>query len=80
MNNLKTLVISDTDIDSGLEYLPESLEQIFCSNRDYYSKEKDDETVGKCYLIKESLKKYEDEKEYSVGGGTDAFLYYNYKK
>ncbi|CAI2177391.1 3979_t:CDS:2 [Funneliformis geosporum] len=30
-NKLKHLTISNTDIDSGLEYLPESLEKFYCS-------------------------------------------------
>jgi Leucine-rich repeat (LRR) protein len=32
MNNLQELNISDTDINSGLEYLPISLERFYCSN------------------------------------------------
>jgi len=72
MDNLKTLYISDTDIDSGLEYLPESLEAIYCSN--------EEETNSKCSLIKNTLKKCEDEKVYRVGAGTEGVLYYDYKK
>jgi len=33
MEKLKFLDISDTDIDSGLEYLPASIKEIDCSNR-----------------------------------------------
>ena len=31
MNNLEILDISNTDLDSGLEYLPDSVETFFCS-------------------------------------------------
>jgi len=31
LNQLKELTISDTDIESGLEYLPESVETLTCS-------------------------------------------------
>jgi hypothetical protein len=31
MTKLKTLVISNTDLDSGLEYLPDSLKEFNCS-------------------------------------------------
>jgi hypothetical protein len=31
MSKLKTLDISNTDLDSGLEYLPESVEEFNCS-------------------------------------------------
>lgn len=33
LRNLKVLDIRNTDIDSGLEYLPESLERIYCNGK-----------------------------------------------
>jgi len=32
LNKLEVLAISSTNIDSGLEYLPESLEKMYCFN------------------------------------------------
>ena len=32
MSKLKKLVISDTDLDSGLEYLPDNIEYFYCSS------------------------------------------------
>ncbi|CAJ0866271.1 13983_t:CDS:10, partial [Entrophospora sp. SA101] len=34
LTNLKILDISNTDVDSGLEYLPESVEEIYCLNEE----------------------------------------------
>lgn len=34
LKQLKKLNISNSDIDSGVEYLPESLEEIYCSNKE----------------------------------------------
>ncbi|WNE40890.1 MAG: hypothetical protein mread185_000347 [Mycoplasmataceae bacterium] len=38
LKNLKRLDIQSTNIDSGLEYLPENIEEIWCSLRGDYSK------------------------------------------
>jgi Leucine-rich repeat (LRR) protein len=56
INNLKELDISDTDIESGIEYLPENLEKIYCKI------EKKGGGVG-CFHIKNSLEKYCKEKD-----------------
>jgi len=32
LDNLKTLIISDTCLSEGLEHLPESCEQLFCNS------------------------------------------------
>jgi Leucine-rich repeat (LRR) protein len=50
MYNLEKLSISDTDIDSGLEYLSENLKEVYCSN--------EDETTKKCSSIKNQLEPY----------------------
>src|SRR5436190_104664 len=34
LTKLRILDISNTDIDSGLEYLPDSLEELYCSTRE----------------------------------------------
>jgi len=35
LNKLKTLHIEGSDIDSGLEYLPESVEEVYCDSTTY---------------------------------------------
>lgn len=52
MNKLKNLFINDTDIDSGLEYLPDSIEKFTCSGPS--DKKKD----AKVKIIVEELEKY----------------------
>jgi hypothetical protein len=34
LSKLKKLDICNTDVESGLEYLPESLEEIYCSSKE----------------------------------------------
>jgi Leucine-rich repeat (LRR) protein len=49
MDNLKEVNISDTDIDSGLEYLPKNLKEIHCEITKRRPK-------ALCYVIREGLK------------------------
>jgi hypothetical protein len=59
MNKLEILDISNTDIESGLEYLPASLEEIICHTNQ--------RSEASCRLIQEQLAGYEKkyfDKEY----------------
>ncbi|CAG8770859.1 18029_t:CDS:2 [Racocetra persica] len=59
LNKLEKLDISNTDIDSGLEYLPESLKTFYCEN---VPCEKVREWVRKRIIQEEESLKYEDER------------------
>jgi len=59
MNKLEVLCIDNTDIDSGLEYLPENI-KFGCLT---------DLNNPKCKAIKEKLKKHKQ--FYDVGKGDD---------